>query len=109
MTQIFENPQQFFQHLENKLNNYDSLNDEVKKNLLLGSVHSIKYLLESQSLLSEKIYKLVDALNNYHPSWGHKLADVYKILEAADVTPDEINKILFAEICNKDIPQNASD
>lgn len=100
MTQIFENPQQFYQHLENKLNNYDSLTDQVKQNLLLGSVHSIKYLLESQSLLSEKIYKLVDTLNTHHPSWGHKLSEFYTILEAADITPEELNKILFDEICN---------
>lgn len=100
MTQIFENPQQFYHHLETKLNSYDSLSDPVKKNLLLGSVHSIKYLLESQSLLSEKIYKLIHTLNTHHPSWGHKLFEFYTILEAADTTPEELNKILLDEICN---------
>lgn len=101
MTQIFENPQEFYLHLQSKVSNCDELSDDVRKNLLLASVHVIEYLLQSQSVLSEKIYNLVDCLNNNHETWGHKLAEVYTILEAADVTPEQMNKILLDEICHK--------
>lgn len=101
MTQIFENPQQFYHHLESRINNYDSLTDEVKKSLLLGCLHSIRYLLESQNLLSEKIYQLVDVLNDHQENWGYKLSLIYSILEAGQVTAQEMNQILIQEICEK--------
>lgn len=99
MSQIFENPQEFYLHLQSKVSNCDELNDDVKKNLLLASVHVIEYLLQSQSILSDKIYKLIDCLNSNHETWGHKLAEVYTILDAADVTPHQINQILEQEVC----------
>lgn len=108
MNHIFENPQEFYLHLQSKISNYDQLSDDVKKNLLLASVHVIEYLLNSQSLLSDKVYKLIDCLNNNHPTWGDKLAEVYSILEAANVSADQMNQILEQEICGTNKPKHGN-
>jgi hypothetical protein len=97
---VFENPQDFLTHLETMLVDVDHLDPGVKNNLLHGSAHAIRYLISSQQTVTTKLYELILTLNsNDHESWGHRLADVYRILEAGDVTPEEMQAILNKEVC----------
>lgn len=98
MTQTFQNPIEFLQHLQTKLAGEQPIPPEVQTQLLHGSLHVINYLMESQNLLTEKLYLLLDALNGNQESWGHKISQIYQILDAADVTPEQVNEILIKEV-----------
>lgn len=98
MTQTFQNPTEFLQHLQTKLAGDQPIPPEVQLQLLHGALHVITYLMESQHVLSEKLYLLLDVLNGHQESWGHKIAQIYQILDAADVTPEQVNEILLKEV-----------
>ena len=93
----FHDPREFLTHLERMA--ALPRDAEQDKTLLLASVHVIRYLLESQTLLSAKMMASVDCLNSVHDTWGHKLAELYQILEAGDVDADTMNQILVQEVC----------
>lgn len=99
MSNTFDDPQQFLSHLEAKLPDLASESDTVKINLLHGSAHAIRYLIESQTVLSEKFYQLVHTLNTADASWAEKLAAIYDIMEAGDVDVTQMQQILKQEIC----------
>jgi len=101
MSHTFDDPQQFLSHLESKLNSLPEQADLIKINLLHGSAHVIRYLIESQSVLSTKFYELTDVLNQADTSWAHKLTCIYEIMEAGVVTPEQMQRILETEICGK--------
>ena len=103
----FENPQEFFQHLQSRLADLDSLSDETKNNLLHGSMHAISYLIESQSLLSGKLYQVMDVLAKDQPSWGHRLSEVYTVLQAGQITAEDMQKLLKEEICGRSTDTSA--
>lgn len=101
MSHTFDDPQQFLTHLESKLSQMHEQTDLVKINLLHGSAHAIRYLIESQSVLSTKFYELSDVLNQADTSWAHKLAAIYEIMEAGQVSVEQMQEILEKEICGK--------
>lgn len=101
MSHTFDNPEQFLSHLESKLSSLPEQTDATKINLLHGSAHVIRYLIESQSVLSTKFYELSDVLNQADTSWAHKLTRIYEIMEAGVVNPEQMQHILEAEICGK--------
>lgn len=93
----FHDPREFLAHLESQATT--SMSAEQVKTLMLASCHVIKYLLESQTLISNKMISAVDCLNQVHDTWGHKLSELYDILEAGEVDPDTMNLILQKEVC----------
>jgi hypothetical protein len=95
----FENPQEFFQHLQSSLADLANMSEQNKDNLLHGSMHALSYLLESQNHLSAIIYQVMDSLSKDQPSWGHRLAEVYTVLNAGQITPEEMNQLLKEEVC----------
>lgn len=101
MSHTFDNPEQFLAHLESKLNTLSDQPDAVKINLLHGSTHVIRYLIESQSVLSTKFYELAQVLNDADHTWAHKLAAIYEIMEAGVVNPEQMQHILESEICSQ--------
>lgn len=101
MSHTFDNPQQFLTHLESKLADLHEQPDVVKINLLHGSAHAIRYLIESQSVLSTKFYELSSVLNESDISWAHKLVAIYEIMEAGVVTVEQMQEILVTEVCGK--------
>ena len=101
MSHTFDNPEQFLSHLESKLTSLPEQTDATKINLLHGSAHVIRYLIESQSVLSTKFFELVHVLNDADHTWAHKLTAIYEIMEAGTVTPEHMQQILEAEICGK--------
>jgi hypothetical protein len=96
---VFDNPQQFLSHLESKLPTLDQDTDHTKHNLLHGSAHAIRYLIDSQSVLSTKFYQLADVLNQADATWAQKLAAIYEIMEAGQVDVAQMHEILKNEIC----------
>lgn len=97
---VFENPLDFLTHLETTLAKIDQVDLEVKNNLLHGSAHAIRYLITSQETVTTKLCELILTLNSSdHESWAHRLADVYRILEAGTVTPQQMQTILNREVC----------
>lgn len=106
MSHTFDNPEQFLTHLESKLTELPEQPDLTKIHLLHGSAHVIRYLIESQSVLSEKFYDLVNVLNESHTSWAHKLAAIYEIMEAGVVSVEQMQSILETEICGKHADPN---
>ena len=106
MTHIIQNPQQFIHHLETKLADIQTAPDNVKISLLHGSLHALRYLTASQELHAQKLLDLVSCLNQHHPSWGHKLAEVYEILEAGTVSAQQMNQILVKEVLNEQRDQD---
>lgn len=101
MSHTFDNPQQFLTHLESKLADLSEQPDVVKINLLHGSAHAIRYLIESQSVLSTKFYELSSVLNESDISWAHKLVAIYEIMEAGIVSVEQMQEILVTEVCGK--------
>jgi hypothetical protein len=101
MSHTFDNPQQFLTHLESKLVDLQEQPDATKINLLHGSAHAIRYLIESQSVLSSKFYALASVLNESDTSWAHKLAAIYEIMEAGVVTVEQMQEILVSEVYGK--------
>ena len=101
MNHLFDNPEQFLSHLESKLPTLDQDTDHTKHTLLHGSAHAIRYLIDSQSVLSTKFYQLADVLNQADTDWAQKLCAIYAIMEAGTVTPEQMQQILVAEICGK--------
>lgn len=101
MSHTFDNPQQFLTHLESKLADLQEQPDVVKINLLHGSAHAIRYLIESQSVLSTKFYELSSVLNESDISWAHKLVAIYEIMEAGMVSVEQMQEILVTEVCGK--------
>lgn len=99
MNHTFDNPEQFLSHLESKLSSLPEQTDLVKINLLHGSAHAIRYLIDSQSVLSTKFYELTHVLNDADASWAHKLAAIYEIMEAGQVDVTQMHDILKKEIC----------
>lgn len=95
---IFHDPREFLKHLHAQ--SQLPLTPEQSKTLLLASTHVIQYLLDSQNLLSQKMILSVDCLNSNHDTWGHKLSELYEILEAGKVDAHTMNLILHKEICN---------
>lgn len=100
----FHDPREFLRHLEHQ--STLTLNTSEAKTLMLASCHVIKYLLESQAMLANKMVGAVDCLNQNHPSWGHKLSELYDILEAGDVDADTMNQILHQEVCSAHVPKD---
>ena len=99
MSHIFENPQDFLAHLERQVSNLDQLDEKTKHNLLHASTHAIRYLIESQEILSSRFVALVDCLNSAEfPTWGHRLAEIYALANAGEVTPEEMQAILEREV-----------
>lgn len=101
MSHTFEHPEQFLIHLESKLKDLHTESDMTKVNLLHASAHAIRYLIESQHVLSTKFYELSDVLNQADASWAHKLVAIYTIMEAGVVTPEQMHAILMQEVCNR--------
>jgi hypothetical protein len=101
MSHTFDNPEQFLQHLESKLSSLPEQTDLVKINLLHGSAHAIRYLIESQSVLSTKFYQLSDVLNQADSTWAYKLVAIYEIMEAGVVNVEQMQEILVTEVCGK--------
>lgn len=99
MNHTFDNPEQFLKHLESKLSTLSEQTDATKINLLHGSAHAIRYLIDSQSVLSTKFYELVHVLNDADATWAHKLTAIYEIMEAGQVTQEQMAAILKQEIC----------
>lgn len=99
MTYIFDDPQQFLSHLESKLSTLDTETDITKHNLLHGGAHAIRYLIDSQHVLSEKFYQLVDVLNQADTDWAQKLCAIYEIMEAGTISEADMAMILKNEIC----------
>ena len=100
MADIFENPQDFLTHLEARVADADQLDEKTKINLLHGSMHAIRYLIESQHILTETVYNLVLCLNSSdYASWAERLADIYRICHAGDVDAADLERILRQEIC----------
>jgi hypothetical protein len=93
----FHDPRDFLAHLEAQTQT--DLTPEQCKTLMLASCHVIKYLLNSQVILSSKMISAVDCLNQHHTSWAHKLSELYQVLEAGDVDPDTMQLILIKEVC----------
>lgn len=93
----FHDPREFLKHLEHQVTL--TCSPEQARTLMLASCHVIKYLLDSQTLVSNKMISAVDCLNQAHDSWGHKLSELYDILEAGQVDPDTMNLILIREVC----------
>jgi hypothetical protein len=106
MTHVFDNPQQFISHLETRLADIDRVPDSVKISLLHGSLHALRYLEQSQDLIAQKMLDLVSCLNQHHPSWGHKLAELYAILEAGQISAEQMNQILRKEVLNEQSDQD---
>jgi hypothetical protein len=101
MSYTFESPEQFLSHLEHKLSTLSEQTDQTRINLLHGSAHAIRYLIDSQATLSTKFYALVDTLNQSDTSWAHKLAAIYEIMEAGQISVKQMQEILQKEICGK--------
>lgn len=101
MSHTFDNPEQFLSHLESKLTRLPEQTDLIKINLLHGSAHAIRYLIESQSVLSMKFHELSHVLNDADLTWAHKLTAIYEIMEAGQVSVEQMQLILEAEICGK--------
>jgi hypothetical protein len=99
MNHIFDDPQQFLAHLESKLHDLPSESDQTKHNLLHASAHAIRYLIESQHMLSTKFVELTHVLNSADGTWAEKLCAIYTITEAASVTPELMQQILEQEVC----------
>ncbi len=101
MSHTFDNPQQFLTHLESKLADLQDQPDATKINLLHGSAHAIRYLIESQDVLSTKFYTLASVLNESDTSWAYKLVAIYEIMEAGMVSVEQMQQILITEVCGK--------
>ena len=98
MSTTFHDPREFLRHLESALSADRELSSKDREILLHGCMHTIRYLIDSQALLTHKVVESVDILNSNHPSWGHKLSELYHVLEAAEISPEEMNKILVREV-----------
>lgn len=99
MNTTFDNPEQFLKHLEAKLTTLATETEHTKINLLHGSAHAIRYLIDSQSVLSGKFVELVHVLNDADSDWAHKLAAIYEIMEAGVVSVEQMQQILLEEVC----------
>lgn len=95
---IFHDPREFLNHLEQQA--IQDLTPEQSSMLIKASCHVIKYLLDSQHVVSGKMISAVDCLNQNHESWGHKLSELYGILEAGEVDAHSMNLILKQEVCH---------
>lgn len=93
----FEDPCEFLQHLETAIAQAPS--DQYLA-LLHASAHTIRWLIDSQTVVSDRLAQAVHVLNDHHASWGHKLSELYQVLQAADVDVDTMNQILLKEVCN---------
>ncbi len=96
---MFDNPNDFLTHLKSTLENEPALTRDELVSLLKGSISALEQLWTSQNILVGKMAETVDCLNSYDDSWGHKLAQLYTVLECGQVTPDEMNAILKQEVC----------
>jgi hypothetical protein len=101
MSHTFDNPEQFLRHLESKLSSLPEQTDLVKINLLHGSAHVIRYLIDSQSILSTKFLELVHVLNEADVTWAHKMTRIYEIMEAGVISEEQMAHILKQEICGE--------
>lgn len=93
---IFHDPREFLKHLEQEAT--QELSVAESKTLLLASCSVIRYLLNSQQIVSGKLIEAVTCLNDNHDTWGHKLSELYKILEAGEVDAHTMNEILKREV-----------
>jgi len=100
MNTIFHDPRKFLEHLEASLGAKDNLTEAHQTQLLHGCLHTLRYMLDSQNVLTERMVKTLDVLNAPHETWGHKLSELYTLLEAGAVTPEEMNAILVREVCS---------
>lgn len=105
MTKTFHDPRQFLNHLESALSADRNLRAEDANTLLHGCMHTIRYLIDSQNALSNRIVAVADVLASNQESWGHKLAEIYTVMEAGDVTPEQMNAILKKEVCGASTPE----
>ncbi len=96
---MFDNPNDFLNHLKSALENEPTLTQTDLLTLLRGSVSALEQLWTSQNILVGKLAETVDCLNSYDETWGHKLAKLYTVLECGQVTPNEMNEILKQEVC----------
>ena len=93
---IFHDPREFLKHLEKQAS--QDLSASESKTLLLACCSVIQYLLNSQHMVSGKLISAVACLNDHHETWGHKLSELYEILEAGDVDVTTMNEILQREV-----------
>jgi hypothetical protein len=98
MSQTFHDPRDFLSHLESAISQGDQLAAKDTLTLLHASVHTIRYLIDSQAALTHKVIGAVDVLNSNHETWGHKLAELYDVLEAGVISPEEMNELLRKEV-----------
>ena len=96
---MFDNPNDFLTHLKNSLEKENTLSQTELISLLKGSMSALEQLWTSQNILVTKMAETVDCLNRHDESWGHKLAQLYTVLECGQVAPDEMEQILRDEVC----------
>lgn len=96
---MFDNPKDFLLHLKDK--DVENLSNTEMKKLIQASASALEQTISSQNLMIERLVKTVNCLNNYHESWGHKLSELYSILECGQITPEDMNAVLIEEICQK--------
>lgn len=101
MTDIFDDLPTFLQHLETKLSKLDQESESTKDNLLHGCSYAIKYLLESQDILSHKFFELALILNDADSNWPQKLSKIYTIMEVGQINEAQMLEILKKEICQE--------
>ena len=96
---MFDNPKDFLSHLKDK--DIEKLSNLEMQKLLAASASALEQTINSQNLMIDRMVKTVNCLNNYHETWGHKLAELYSILECGQITPDDMNNVLIEEVCKK--------
>ncbi len=96
---MFDNPRDFLNHLKSALEKEKALSHADLIVLLKGSISALEQLWASQNVLVNKMAETVDCLNRHDDSWGHKLAQLYTVLECGQVTPQEMEQILKEEVC----------
>jgi hypothetical protein len=98
MTQLFEDPVSFLEHLQKHIPQLSSTPPDAKDHLLQASAHALQQMIDNQNQLANRIYQLVDCLNSADLSWGQRLSQVYEILGAGQVDPQTFEDILKKEL-----------
>jgi hypothetical protein len=92
----FDNPILFLDYL--KAQPLKNLNATQLKKLVEASIAALDQCLKNQDALAQKIFDVINILNQHHDSWGHKLSDLYAAVDAGLISPDDMNKVLQEEV-----------
>lgn len=104
MSKQFDNPYDFLEHLRSAAAAGKTLTPEERLDLLQACVAAFEQVLDNHDQVLQRFAVAVDALNAHHSSWGHKLSEVYRVMGAADITPEDMDQLLRTEVCGSKEP-----